>query len=104
MTTSVNVDLFREKFEDHNGLSHRVAELRTTTVEEVGNGFNGRVPPIMRPVPLYSDQSRCYPAPEIEKKLWEIRQPHRTRYVTMGSNGELRVVEGIPNPDYGPSK
>ena len=55
-------------------------------------------------VPLLN--KRVPPIPTIKRVLWEIRHPDGTsRYVTIGNNGELWVVEGnMPNPDYAPSK
>ena len=74
----VNLDLKKILDDDHV----------TTTVMDVPL-LNKRVPPI----------------PTIKRSLWEIRHRDRTpRYVTIGNNGELWVVEGIPNPDYAPSK
>ena len=99
--TSVDVDLEKVRRGD-NGLNY-VAAWTAATVEDVPNLFNDRVPPI----PLCSDPSscQCIPASEIEKNLWEIKQPHRNpRYVTLGSNGELWVKDGMPNTDYAPSK
>ena len=84
-TRLINVDL--EKIRHDGGLSYASKMTSTTVID----------------VPLLN--RRVSPVPTIEKSLWEIRHPDGTsRYVTIGNNGELWVVEGIPNPDYAPSK
>ena len=76
------------KILDDGRLSY-IAEWRATVDVPL---LNDRLPPVMR-------------IPTVERRSWEIRQPGETpRYVTIGNNGELWVVDGTPSQDYAPSK